>query len=69
MKRAIRTLGWRFSADRMVMDYVRHVYIPAAGGTSSDMSQALIDPVRAALRRRSRTVRVNLRRQLGSCQR
>ena len=22
MKRAIRTLGWRFSADRMVMDYV-----------------------------------------------
>ena len=28
MKRAIRTLGWRFSADRMVMDYVRHSYIP-----------------------------------------
>ena len=22
MKRAIRTLGWRFNADRMVMDYV-----------------------------------------------
>jgi starch phosphorylase len=36
MKRAIRTLGWRFSADRMVMDYVRHAYVPAAGGTSSD---------------------------------
>jgi starch phosphorylase len=36
MKRAIRTLGWRFSADRMVMDYVRHSYIPAAGGVSSD---------------------------------
>jgi starch phosphorylase len=35
MKRAIRTLGWRFSADRMVMDYVRCAYIPAAGGTSS----------------------------------
>jgi glycogen phosphorylase len=35
MKRAIRTLGWRFSADRMVMDYVRKAYIPAAGGTSS----------------------------------
>ena len=34
MKRAIRTLGWRFSADRMVMDYVQHGYIPAAGGTS-----------------------------------
>ncbi len=37
MKRAIRTLGWRFNADRMVMDYVRHCYVPAAGGTSSDM--------------------------------
>ena len=36
MKRAIRTLGWRFSADRMVMDYVRHSYVPAAGGTSSE---------------------------------
>jgi starch phosphorylase len=38
MKRAIRTLGWRFSADRMVMDYVQRAYIPAAGGTSSDSS-------------------------------
>jgi starch phosphorylase len=36
MKHAIRTLGWRFSADRMVMDYVRETYIPAAGGTSCD---------------------------------
>jgi starch phosphorylase len=36
MKRAIRTLGWRFSADRMVMDYVTRFYIPAAGGTSAD---------------------------------
>jgi starch phosphorylase len=34
MKRAIRTLGWRFSAERMVMDYVLQAYIPAAGGTS-----------------------------------
>ncbi len=39
MKRAIRTLGWRFSADRMVMDYVLNTYIPAAGGTSCDMSR------------------------------
>src|ERR1700687_6424453 len=39
MKRAIRTLGWRFSADRMVTDYVLKSYIPAAGGTSSDMSR------------------------------
>jgi starch phosphorylase len=40
MKRAIRTLGWRFSADRMVKDYVRHSYIPAAGGTSCDMTRS-----------------------------
>ena len=33
MKSAIRSLGWRFNADRMVMD------VPAAGGTSSNMSQ------------------------------
>ena len=39
MKRAIRTLGWRFSADRMVMDYVLTAYIPAAGGTSSSMNR------------------------------
>ena len=37
MKRTIRTLGWRFSADRMVMDYTRKGYIPAAGGTSSEI--------------------------------
>lgn len=37
MKRTIRTLGWRFNANRMVMDYVLHSYIPAAGGRSSDM--------------------------------
>ena len=37
MKRTIRTLGWRFNADRMVMDYTQKCYIPASGGTSSDM--------------------------------
>jgi len=37
MKRTIRTLGWRFNADRMVMDYTLKCYVPAAGGTSSDM--------------------------------
>jgi starch phosphorylase len=37
MKRTIRTLGWRFNADRMVMDYVLKGYIPAAGGTSSEI--------------------------------
>jgi starch phosphorylase len=40
MKRTIRTLGWRFNADRMVMDYTLKCYIPAAGGTSSDMGTA-----------------------------
>jgi glycogen phosphorylase len=40
MKRTIRTLGWRFNADRMVMDYTLKCYIPAAGGTSSDMGPA-----------------------------
>ena len=40
MKRAIRTLGWRFSADRMVMDYVlKCLHLPPRGGTSSDMSR------------------------------
>jgi glycogen phosphorylase len=39
MKRTIRTLGWRFNADRMVMDYTLQSYIPSAGGTSSDMSR------------------------------
>src|SRR6202167_2198009 len=36
MKRTIRTLGWRFNANRMVMDYTTKCYIPAAGGTSSE---------------------------------
>ena len=38
MKRTIRTLGWRFNADRMVMDYTLKCYVPAAGGRSSAMS-------------------------------
>ena len=38
MKRTIRTLGWRFNADRMVMDYALHCYVPAAGGTSCSHS-------------------------------
>ena len=41
MKRTIRTLGWRFNADRMVMDYALKCYVPAAGGTSSDMRVTL----------------------------
>jgi starch phosphorylase len=40
MKRTIRTLGWRFSADRMLLDYALKCYIPAAGGTSADMRRS-----------------------------
>jgi len=39
MMNSIGSLAWRFSADRMVADYVRTTYIPAAGGLSCDMSQ------------------------------
>ncbi|HEY2383766.1 MAG TPA: alpha-glucan family phosphorylase [Terriglobia bacterium] len=41
MKRTIRTLGWRFNADRMVMDYTTNCYIPAAGGRSSSSAGGL----------------------------
>ena len=41
MKRTIRTLGWRFNADRMVKDYTLQCYLPAAGGTSSQMRTSL----------------------------
>ena len=42
MKRTIRTLGWRFNADRMVMDYTLNAYIPAAGGRSAGMNATTI---------------------------
>ena len=35
MKRAIRTLGWRFSADRMVRDYFHYLYLGRVGGISA----------------------------------
>jgi starch phosphorylase len=37
MKHSIRTLAWRFNADRMVQDYVQHLYLPAAIGSSCQM--------------------------------
>jgi len=37
VKRALRTLAWRYNADRMVMDYVRECYLPAAGGDTCRM--------------------------------
>ena len=49
MKRAIRTLGWRFSADRMVTDYVLKTYVPAAGGTSSQMGTTVTADCRSPI--------------------
>jgi starch phosphorylase len=40
VKRAIRTLAWRYNADRMVTDYVRECYLPAAGGETCRMPPA-----------------------------
>jgi len=37
MKRTIRTLGWRFNTDRMVIDYTRECYLPAAGAQNCSM--------------------------------
>lgn len=37
VKHSIRTLAWRFNADRMVQDYVHHLYLPAALGSSCQM--------------------------------
>jgi starch phosphorylase len=38
MKNSIGSLAWRFSSHRMVMDYARACYVPAAGGVSCDMN-------------------------------
>jgi len=38
MKNSISSLAWRFSSHRMVMDYARSCYVPAAGGLSCDMN-------------------------------
>jgi len=37
MMNSISSLAWRFSADRMVADYVRTAYLQAAGGLSCEM--------------------------------
>ena len=36
IKRAMRHLGARFCADRMVQDYTRLYYVTAVGGASSE---------------------------------
>jgi len=38
MTHSISSLAWRFSAHRMVMDYAKNCYVPAAGGLSCDMN-------------------------------
>ncbi|MDO4551819.1 MAG: alpha-glucan family phosphorylase [Planctomycetia bacterium] len=38
MKNSIGTLAWRFSAQRMVTDYMLTAYLPAAGGVTCDMN-------------------------------
>jgi starch phosphorylase len=37
MMNSIATLAWRFSSHRMVADYTRASYVPAAGGLSCEM--------------------------------
>jgi starch phosphorylase len=39
-KNALRSLAWRFNADRMVMDYVQTGYLPAARGVSCLMPRS-----------------------------
>ena len=39
MMNSISSLAWRFSAHRMVMDYTKACYVPAAGGLSCDMTR------------------------------
>jgi glycogen phosphorylase len=38
MVNSISSLAWRFSSHRMVADYARQAYVPAAGGLSSMMN-------------------------------
>ena len=48
IKRAFGTFAWRFSADRMVLDYANTFYVPAVGQRdvedSSRIALALYDP-------------------------
>jgi len=37
VKRSIRTLSWRFNADRMLIDYARNCYLPAADANQAQM--------------------------------
>jgi starch phosphorylase len=50
MKRTIYSLGWRFSAARMVSDYLRECYLAASGVTSCEMGGA--QPIQVVSNRR-----------------
>jgi starch phosphorylase len=45
MKHSVTSLAARFNADRMVRDYVRECYLPAAGGVSSAMLGMKVPPL------------------------
>ena len=36
-KHSLRTVGWRYNARRMLLDYVSGYYLPAAGGVTSSL--------------------------------
>lgn len=40
MMNSIATCAWRYSSDRMVMDYTRAMYVPAGGGVSCEVRMA-----------------------------
>jgi starch phosphorylase len=39
VKHALKTLAWRYNSDRMVMDYTRHMYLPASRGETARMPE------------------------------
>jgi starch phosphorylase len=39
IKHALKTLAWRYNADRMVMDYTRHMYLPASRTQTARMPE------------------------------
>jgi len=43
-KHAFRTLAWRFSARRMIMDYTLGAYLAAAGGLTASRAAAHLVP-------------------------
>ncbi len=44
-KRALSTLAWRFSAQRMVTEYARNCYLPLVGGRTSSFAASELIPL------------------------